>query len=78
MITLLNEPLDHDYRVRLTAWPINERPIYKIELYHPASDWVHRYGCGSLRKALTMIDVTIPAEIALEARQKAQESDNNT
>lgn len=55
---ILIEELEGGYSVRLIFQP-RARNRFKVEEHHPCSGWVHSYHCGSLRKAIEYIDVTL-------------------
>lgn len=62
---LLEEDLPGNYRVRL-FWNPRSMNCFIVKEYHPRSDWLHGYQCGSLRKALKYIDQTLRDRIHRE------------
>lgn len=62
---ILIEELEGGHSVRLVFQP-RARNRFKVETHHPSSGWVHEYHCGSLRKALHHIDVTLRNQIHRE------------
>lgn len=62
---LMEEALDGEYTVRL-FWNPRSMNSFVVQEHHPSSGWLHGYHCGSLRKALNYIDVTLRDRIHKE------------
>lgn len=62
---LLEEDLPGQYKVRL-FWDCRSMNCFVVKEYHPGSDWLHGYQCGSLRKAMKYIDETLRDRIHRE------------
>lgn len=64
-LVLLHERFPGNYEAKLLYIPTRSSP-FVVKVYHPGSDWLHRYQCGSLRKAMKFVDVTLVSEISQE------------
>lgn len=64
---LLHERLPGHNTVQLIHHPGRLCP-FVVRSYHPSSGWLHRYQCGSLRKAMKFIDGVLLEQFVKEAK----------